>query len=112
MHYVTLVCEFYEIFGVPAEMTPNRLGDAGVTVTVMERTTATDASDDFEPGTPWIGIANKQLELMAKFMAELGLTPSSRSRLAIQVPNGPKPWQTADEVLARRRPAGQAGEMS
>jgi phage terminase small subunit len=30
---------------------------------------------------------------MAKFMAELGLTPSSRSRLAIQVPTGPKPWE-------------------
>ena len=43
--------------------------------------------------SPWLGIANKQLELMAKFMAELGLTPSSRSRLAIQVPTGPKPWE-------------------
>ena len=26
--------------------------------------------------SPWLAIANKQLELMAKFMAELGLTPS------------------------------------
>ena len=43
--------------------------------------------------SPWIGIANKQLELMARFMGELGLTPSSRSRLAIQVPTGPKPWE-------------------
>ena len=58
--------------------------------------------------SPWIGIANKQLELMAKFMAELGLTPSSRSRLAIQVPTRPKPWEMAgvydddqDELLAR-----------
>ena len=50
--------------------------------------------------SPWIGIANKQLELMAKFMAELGLTPSSRSRLAIQVPTGPKPWEDPlDEFL-------------
>ena len=31
---------------------------------------------------------------MAKFMAELGLTPSSRSRLAISIPTGPKPWET------------------
>ncbi len=30
---------------------------------------------------------------MARFMGELGLTPSSRSRLAIQVPTGPKPWE-------------------
>jgi phage terminase small subunit len=34
---------------------------------------------------------------MAKFMAELGLTPSSRSRLAVQLPNGPKPWETHDD---------------
>ena len=33
---------------------------------------------------------------MAKFMAELGLTPSSRSRLAISVPTGPKPWEDPD----------------
>jgi P27 family predicted phage terminase small subunit len=43
--------------------------------------------------SPWLTIANKERELMAKFMAELGLTPSSRSRLAIQVPTGPKPWE-------------------
>ena len=44
--------------------------------------------------SPWLAISSKQLELMAKFMAELGLTPSSRSRLAIQMPSGPKPWET------------------
>ena len=43
--------------------------------------------------SPWLTVSNKQLELMAKFMAEIGLTPSSRSRLAIQVPTGPKPWE-------------------
>lgn len=43
--------------------------------------------------SPWLTVSNKQLELMAKFMAELGLTPSSRSRLAIQVPVGRKPWE-------------------
>ena len=43
--------------------------------------------------SPWLTIANKQLELMHKFMAELGLTPSARSRLAITVPTGPKPWE-------------------
>lgn len=44
--------------------------------------------------SPWLAIANKQLELMAKFMAELGLTPSARSRLAIHMPTGPKPWES------------------
>jgi hypothetical protein len=41
--------------------------------------------------SPWLTIANKQLELMA----ELGFTQSARSRLAIQVPTGPKPWESA-----------------
>ncbi len=49
--------------------------------------------------SPWITVANKQLELMAKFMAELGLTPASRCRIAVDVPNGPKPW--GDEVERR-----------
>jgi P27 family predicted phage terminase small subunit len=43
--------------------------------------------------SPWLTIANKERELMAKYMAELGLTPSSRSRLAIQVPTVAKPWE-------------------
>ena len=32
--------------------------------------------------SPWLSIANRQLELMGRFMAELGLTPSARSRVA------------------------------
>ncbi|MGV8989235.1 MAG: phage terminase small subunit P27 family [Cypionkella sp.] len=40
--------------------------------------------------SPWLSITNKQLDLMAKYMAELGLTPASRSRLAIQVHDGIK----------------------
>jgi P27 family predicted phage terminase small subunit len=43
--------------------------------------------------SPWLTIANKERELMARYMAELGLTPSSRSRLAVQVPTGRKPWE-------------------
>ncbi|PWK55146.1 P27 family predicted phage terminase small subunit [Silicimonas algicola] len=35
--------------------------------------------------SPWLSVANKQMELMARYMAELGLTPSSRSRITIQV---------------------------
>jgi P27 family predicted phage terminase small subunit len=53
--------------------------------------------------SPWLAIASKQLELMAKFMAELGLTPSARSRLAIRMPTGPKPWEwSGDEDPAER----------
>jgi P27 family predicted phage terminase small subunit len=32
--------------------------------------------------SPWVTISNKQMELMVKYMVELGLTPSSRSRMA------------------------------
>lgn len=31
--------------------------------------------------SPWLAIANKQLELMGRFMVELGITPASRSRV-------------------------------
>jgi P27 family predicted phage terminase small subunit len=41
---------------------------------------------------PWLTIANKQLELMHKFLSELGLSPSSRSRVSV-VSNTPKPWE-------------------
>jgi len=43
--------------------------------------------------SPWLTISNKALELMVKYMSELGLTPASRSRLAIQMNAGPKPWE-------------------
>ena len=31
--------------------------------------------------SPWLSVANKQLELMGRYMVELGLTPASRSRV-------------------------------
>ena len=43
--------------------------------------------------SPWITISNKQVELMVRLMGELGLSPSARARLAVQVPTGPKPWE-------------------
>jgi P27 family predicted phage terminase small subunit len=30
---------------------------------------------------PWLPVANKQLEIMGRYMAELGITPASRSRV-------------------------------
>ena len=32
--------------------------------------------------SPWLSVANKQLELMGRYMTELGMTPASRSRVA------------------------------
>ena len=33
--------------------------------------------------SPWLSVANKQMELMARYMGELGLTPVARARLEI-----------------------------
>lgn len=33
--------------------------------------------------SPWLAVANKQLEIMGRFMAELGLSPSARARLRL-----------------------------
>ena len=48
--------------------------------------------------SPLLSIANKQLELLAKYLTELGLTPASRSRLAIQMHTGSKPWEPINEI--------------
>ncbi len=43
--------------------------------------------------SPWLAIANKQLEIMKGFMGELGLTPVSRSRVTPAQQIRPKPWE-------------------
>ena len=47
----------------------------------------------FVQPSPWLGISNKNLELMHKFMTELGLSPVSRSRVSVNRQLGPKPWE-------------------
>lgn len=42
---------------------------------------------------PWLTIANKQLELMHKYLSEFGLSPVSRSRVSKASSLGPKPWE-------------------
>jgi P27 family predicted phage terminase small subunit len=61
---------------------------------------------------PWLTISNKQLELMHKYMCELGLSPVARTRVETRVPGlrskfdgllgPPKPWMPADDYLRRR----------
>lgn len=36
--------------------------------------------------SPWLTVANKQLELMGRYMTEFGMTPASRSRVAAMDP--------------------------
>ena len=33
--------------------------------------------------SPWMGIVNKQLEIMGRYLVELGMTPASRSRVDV-----------------------------
>ena len=47
--------------------------------------------------SPWLAISNKNVELMYKFMSELGLSPVSRSRVASTRDMGPKPWEFTGE---------------
>ncbi len=42
---------------------------------------------------PWLAVAHKQLELMAKYMAELGLSPVARTRVDAKPPHLRKPWE-------------------
>ncbi|SDG08211.1 phage terminase small subunit P27 family [Sulfitobacter delicatus] len=37
--------------------------------------------------SPWLNIANKQLEIMGRYMSELGLTPVARTRLGLDPAN-------------------------
>ncbi len=55
--------------------------------------------------SPWLGISNRQLELMGRYMTELGMTPAARSRISVDpIPeppllvNGPS---AAKEKLSR-----------
>jgi hypothetical protein len=56
---------------------------------------------------PWLSIANKNLELMQKYMAELGMPPASRSRVTVQDRLRPKPW----EVMSGIDPDAPAAEF-
>lgn len=69
---------------------------------------------------PWLTIANKQLELMHKYMSEFGLSPVARSRVSTVGTKSPaskfagllggqRPWLPADEYLSgsRSRPPGR-----
>jgi P27 family predicted phage terminase small subunit len=51
--------------------------------------------------SPWLAISNKNLELMARFITELGLSPASRSRVAA-LPSGPGRLSKFECLLGQR----------
>ena len=74
MDYATLLYDpIYEIFGVPATLTPNRPGAAGVVATLIERTTSADASGEFELDTlrPGAFVRRRELDQTGIAPAEL-----------------------------------------
>jgi P27 family predicted phage terminase small subunit len=46
--------------------------------------------------SPWLNIANRQMELMGRYMAEIGLTPASRSRIVVA--GGPRDQEQVSKV--------------
>lgn len=55
--------------------------------------------------SPWLSISNKQLEIMGRYMAELGLTPSARSRLtSANPPPGQTPMTITRVIIAPAEP--------
>ena len=62
--------------------------------------------------TPWLSIANKQLELMGRYMTELGLTPASRSRIATIDPTSAEgPMTIRRIILVGPDLSGTSGDM-
>ncbi|MBC7140493.1 MAG: phage terminase small subunit P27 family [Defluviimonas sp.] len=51
--------------------------------------------------SPWLSVANKQLELMGRYMAELGITPASRSRISISNPGDDVAMPLVIKLVAR-----------
>jgi P27 family predicted phage terminase small subunit len=71
--------------------------------------------------SPWLTVANRQMELMGRYMAEIGLTPASRSR--ITVGNGASPNEPVEKVefvviyedadgARRERPLNEPAQVS
>lgn len=48
--------------------------------------------------SPWLSVSNKQMELMARYMAEIGLTPASRSRIVAWNTPAPEEKITAIQI--------------
>jgi P27 family predicted phage terminase small subunit len=61
--------------------------------------------------SPWLNIANRQMELMGRYMAEIGLTPASRSRIAIMNPaDQPEPIDKIEFVIVYKDKDGNRVE--
>lgn len=62
--------------------------------------------------SPWLGIANRQMELMGRYMAEIGLTPASRSGIAVYSQQTPEPVDKIEFVIVYEDAHGNRKERS
>jgi P27 family predicted phage terminase small subunit len=60
------------------------LAKGGLTVTTPK---------GFEIASPYVGIANKAIELMGKFASQFGMTPASRSKISLPSPEEDDPFE-------------------
>jgi P27 family predicted phage terminase small subunit len=51
--------------------------------------------------SPLLGIINKQLELMGRYLVELGMTPAARSRVVVEQGASAR-WEPVEIVLVDR----------
>lgn len=61
--------------------------------------------------SPYLGIISKQLELMGRYMTELGMTPASRARVAaIVAPHAQEPLVIRRVIVAHEPRDHQSGD--
>ena len=60
--------------------------------------------------SPWLSVANKQLELMGRYMTELGMTPAARTRVATVEEASQEPITIVRLVGVRRDDEGNLVE--
>lgn len=61
--------------------------------------------------SPWLSIANKQMEIMGRYMTELGLTPVARTRLDLPDGGSASPITTIEFVTVYTDENGQRVEQ-
>ena len=106
MDYGSLIyVPIYAAFGVPAVLTPNRPDATGISVSVIERTTSADASDEFELGTLRLGafVRRRDLDAAGVAPAELDggtLAVGGRSwRIEAHAPRPGPDGEASGEIL-------------
>ena len=53
--------------------------------------------------SPWLAVANKQLEIMGRYLTELGMTPAARTRVAARVEEASQEPVTIVRLIGMRR---------